>query len=74
VRLEVLITHGQLWMRALRQFDGLLKGKEVLGPPGTLQGCGDLVFTVLAVRVAQRAQGERIALPRDDGFADGHPP
>ena len=45
----------------------------MLGPPGALQRFGDLVLTVLAVRVAQLGQGEGIAFASDDGFENGHP-
>ena len=45
----------------------------MLSPPGALQRFGDLVRTVLAVRITQLGQGEGIAFASDDGTENGHP-
>ncbi len=73
VRLEVLGTHGSRLRRAWRPGDGLRQGTEGRGPPGAWLGCGALVFPVWAGRVAQRGQGERSALPSEEGVEDGPP-
>jgi hypothetical protein len=70
--LELLIAHGQLLMVHVRQCDGVLEGEQVLSTPGALERLGDVVLTVLAVRVAERGQGERVACASENGCEDGH--
>jgi hypothetical protein len=50
----------------------LLPGQQVLGAPGALQRLGDLVLTMLAMRVAQLGQDYGSAFAREDGLEDGH--
>ncbi len=51
VLVELLITHGSLLVVALIQCDSLLEGKQVLSPPGALQGFGNLLLAMLAMGV-----------------------
>jgi hypothetical protein len=44
----------------------------MLGAPRALQGLGDVVLIVVAVRIAQLRQVLRVALTGDDGLEDGH--
>ena len=73
VRLAVVSAHGALLRRPLRPCDGVLEGAEVFGTPGAWQRFGDLVRTVLAGRVAELGQGERVACASETGWHDGHP-
>ena len=59
---DLLIAQGHVLVRALRQFDGLPSGKEVLRAPGALQRLGDVVRIMLTMGVAQRGQGHGIGV------------
>ena len=44
----------------------------MLGPPGALQGFGDLLFPVFTPPVTECGEGDRVAFPGQDGLDNRH--
>ena len=50
---------------------GLAEGEEMFGEPVAVEAAGDDIFGSFDAWILERGQGERIALPGEDGLEDG---
>src|SRR5713101_9288938 len=69
---NLLVARHQLTVVKCIPCDRLASGTQVLGPPGALQGFGDLLLVVLTPPVAEGGEPARVPFAGQDGFDHGH--